>query len=86
MLFCGKPLNPVSRSSAIVNTVGFVSLAAVAVGGLVFFSLLMPETKPEAEAALALPRPRATQDGSSFPRAGNRRGVNLDGNQETMLN
>jgi MFS family permease len=28
-------------------TIGFVTLAAIAVGGLVFFALLMPETKPD---------------------------------------
>jgi predicted MFS family arabinose efflux permease len=28
-------------------TIGFVTLAAIAVGGLVFFASLMPETKPE---------------------------------------
>jgi hypothetical protein len=28
-------------------TTGFLTLAAIAVGGLVFFALLMPETKPE---------------------------------------
>jgi MFS family permease len=28
-------------------TIGFVTLAAIAVGGLIFFALLMPETKPE---------------------------------------
>jgi hypothetical protein len=26
---------------------GFITLASIAVGGLIFFALLMPETKPE---------------------------------------
>ena len=30
-----------------VYTVGFINLAWIAVGGLIFFALLMPETKPE---------------------------------------
>ena len=28
-------------------TVGFITLAWIAIGGLIFFALLMPETKPE---------------------------------------
>jgi hypothetical protein len=28
-------------------TVGFITLAAIAFGGLIFFALLMPETRPE---------------------------------------
>jgi hypothetical protein len=28
-------------------TVGFITLAWIAVGGLIFFALLMPETKPD---------------------------------------
>ena len=33
-------------------TVGFITLACIAVGGLIFFALLMPETKPEEGIAL----------------------------------
>ena len=33
-------------------TIGFVTLALVAVAGLIFFTLLMPETKPPEETGL----------------------------------
>ena len=34
---------------------GFVTLAVIAVGGLVFFALLMPETKPDESIPLRRP-------------------------------
>jgi predicted MFS family arabinose efflux permease len=37
-------------------TVGFITLAAIAFGGLIFFALLMPETKPEESTRLKLPQ------------------------------
>jgi predicted MFS family arabinose efflux permease len=37
-------------------TVGFITLAAIAFGGLIFFALLMSETKPEESTRLKLPQ------------------------------
>jgi hypothetical protein len=37
-------------------TVGFVTLAAIALGGLIFFALLMPETKPDESPPLESPQ------------------------------
>ena len=37
-------------------TVGFITLAAIAFGGLIFFALLMPETKPEESTRLKSPQ------------------------------
>jgi predicted MFS family arabinose efflux permease len=36
--------------------IGFVTLEAIAVGGLIFFAFLMPETKPEESTYLKLPQ------------------------------
>jgi sugar phosphate permease len=44
-------------------TIGFMTLAAIALGGLVFFALLMPETKPEESLGLEPP-----QGGISTPK------------------
>jgi MFS family permease len=41
-------------------TVGFVTLAVIAVGGLIFFALLMPETKPAEETGLTAGEKHAT--------------------------
>ena len=37
-------------------TVGFITLAAIAFGGLIFFALLMPETKSEESTRLKSPQ------------------------------
>jgi hypothetical protein len=63
-------------------TVGFITLACIAVGGLIFFALLMPETKPEegigstsAQGAISFPK-RAARIPQSLPPSGSSPQVN----------
>jgi hypothetical protein len=52
-----RDLKPSFKLSKVLGyTVGFITLAAIAFGGLIFFALLMPETKPEESTRLKSPQ------------------------------